>query len=161
MKKIIATFLISTSFLYPSSLFAQSSTANIPSFVPVTDNLLRNPPAQDWLMWRRTQNGWGYSPLNEINATNVNNLKMIWTRALTDGSQTGTPIAYNGVLYMPNPNDVIQALNAVTGDLIWEHRREIPESAREALGSLSSNNRNIAIWKNLIIDTIKETLMKY
>ena len=122
-------------------------------FPPVTDVVLRDPPAEDWLMWRRTLNGWGFSPLDQINRGNVANLRMVWTRALTDGSQTATPLAYNGVLYMPNPNDVIQALDAVTGDLIWEHRREIPEDASEYFGFLSSNNRNIAIWQNLIIDT--------
>jgi alcohol dehydrogenase (cytochrome c) len=115
--------------------------------------MLNNPPAEDWLMFRRTLNGWGYSPLTEIDKSNVADLRMVWTRALTDGSQTGTPLAYNGVLYMPNPNDVIQAIDAATGDLIWEHRREIPDDAAESLGYLSSNNRNIAIWRDLIIDT--------
>ena len=56
-------------------------------------------------------------------------------------------------MYMPNPNDVIQALDAKTGDLIWEHERESPESARRTAGLLGSNNRNIAIYGNLIIDT--------
>ncbi len=126
---------------------------DVDGFPLVTDVVLRDPPAEDWLMWRRTLNGWGFSPLDQINRGNVANLRMVWTRALTDGSQTGTPLAYAGVLYMPNPNDVIQALDAVTGDLIWEHRREIPEDASDYLGFLSSNNRNIAIWQNLIIDT--------
>ena len=55
---------------------------------------------------------------------------------------------------MPNPNDVIQALDAATGDLIWEHRRRIPEDAKDYVGGfLSQNNRNIAIYANLIIDT--------
>lgn len=137
--------------LTQAPILAQSIDAD--GFPPVTDVVLRDPPAEDWLMWRRTLNGWGFSPLDQINKGNVANLRMIWTRALTDGSQTGTPLAYNGVLYMPNPNDVIQALDAVTGDLIWEHRREIPEDASDYLGFLSSNNRNIAIWQNLIIDT--------
>ena len=44
---------------------------------------------------------------------------MVWTRGLTDGFQSGTPLAYGGVMYMPNPNDVIQALDAATGDLLW------------------------------------------
>jgi glucose dehydrogenase len=37
--------------------------------------MLRNPPASDWLMWRRTYNGWGYSPLDQINKDNVANLR--------------------------------------------------------------------------------------
>jgi alcohol dehydrogenase (cytochrome c) len=116
--------------------------------------MLQDPAPDDWLMWRRTLNGWGYSPLNQITRQNVDDLRMVWTRTLTTGSQTGTPLAYDGILYMPNPNDVIQALDGATGDLIWEHRRPIPEDAAEFVGGfLSSNNRNIAIYANLIIDT--------
>ena len=58
---------------------------------------------------------WGYSPLEQIDRENVGDLRMVWTRGLASGSQQGTPLAYDGVLYMPNPNDVIQAIDAVTG----------------------------------------------
>ena len=106
-------------------------------------------------MWRRTLDGWGYSPLDDINRNNVGELRLVWSRALTEGRQQGTPLAYDGVLYMPNPNDVIQAIDAVTGDLLWEHRREVPEDVGEyiTLVGLSQNNRNIAIYGDLIIDT--------
>ena len=40
-------------------------------YVPVTDAMLQKPDPADWLMWRRTLDGWGYSPLNQINRTNV------------------------------------------------------------------------------------------
>ena len=151
-KSFIPSLALSIVFaLFQSTLQAQPLEES--EFPAVTDAMLNNPPAEDWLMFRRTLNGWGYSPLTEIDKSNVADLRMVWTRALTDGSQTGTPLAYNGVLYMPNPNDVIQAIDAATGDLIWEHRREIPDDAAESLGYLSSNNRNIAIWRDLIIDT--------
>ena len=119
-------------------------------FVPVTDAMLQDPSPDDWLMWRRTLDGWGYSPLDQITRENVGELRMVWTRALTRGSQQGTPLAYDGVLYMPNPRDVIQAIDAVTGDLKWEHRREVPENGGRGL---SANNRNVAIYDTLIIDT--------
>ena len=125
---------------------AQSSA----DFVPVTDAMLQAPAPDDWLMWRRTRDGWGYSPLDQITRENVSGLRMVWTRALTRGSQQGTPLAYDGVLYMPNPRDVIQAIDAATGDLKWEHRREVPEGSG---GGLAANNRNVAIYDNLIIDT--------
>ena len=95
-------------------------------FVPVTDAMLQNPSPDDWLMWRRTLNGWGYSPLDQIDRENVGDLQMVWTRALAPGAQEGTPLAYGGTLYMPNPNEVVQAIDAVTGDLKWEYRRDIP-----------------------------------
>ena len=130
---------------------ALPSQAQVEDFMPVTDAMLQDPHPGDWLMWRRTLNGWGYSPLDQIDRANVGELRMVWTRALTDGFQSGTPLVYNRVLYMPNPRDVIQAIDAESGDLIWEHRREIPEDATP--GGVSSNNRNIAIYDDLIIDT--------
>ncbi len=128
------------------------------SFVPVTDAMLENPAPADWLMWRRTPNGWGYSPLDQINRANVSDLQLVWTRALAPGSQQGTPLAYGGTLYMPNPNDHLQALDAVTGDLQWEYRREIPDDAPQVLGGagLVSVNRNVAIYGQTIIDTAND-----
>ncbi len=123
-------------------------------FTPVTDAALQDPAPEDWLMWRRTLDGWGYSPLDQIDRDNVGELRMVWSRALTAGRQQGTPLVYGGVMYMPNPRDVIQALDAVTGDLLWEYRRDRPEDLTEyIITPLSEGNRNLAIHGNLIIDT--------
>ena len=122
------------------------------SFTPVTDAMLQDPDPADWPMWRRTLDGWGYSPLEQINRANVGALRMVWSRGLTEGAQQGTPLVYDGVMYMPNPRDVIQAIDAVTGDLIWEHRRDRPDDLEEFV-PISSANRNIAIYGDTIIDT--------
>ena len=133
---------------------ALPSHAQVENFTPVTDAMLQDPDPGDWLMWRRTLDSWGYSPLDQVDRDNVGELRMVWSRGLMEGYQSGTPLAYGGVMYMPNPNDVIQALDAVTGDLIWEHRREVPDDVADyVFGALSTNNRNIAIYDNLIIDT--------
>jgi len=122
-------------------------------FIPVTDAMLQNPAASDWLMWRRTLDSWGYSPLDQVNRDNVGELRMVWTRDLAVGTGEITPLAYNGVLYVPQASDVIQALDAVSGDLIWEYRRDIPEDLYEMVGGNARNNRNLAIFENLIINT--------
>ena len=124
-------------------------------FVPVTDVALRAPSPDDWLMWRRTLDGWGYSPLNQIHRGNVGQLRLVWSRALnTPGRQQGTPLVYDGVMYMPNPSDVIQAIDAVTGDLIWAYRRDLPDDVCEfMMAGVCTTNRNLAIYENLIIDT--------
>ena len=133
---------------------ARAQSADDGEFVPVTDAMLQAPAPEDWLMWRRTLDGWGYSPLDQINADNVGELRLAWSRGLHEGSQQGTPLAYGGVLYMPNPSDVIQAIDAATGDLLWEHRREVPENINEyLLGSLSEVNRSLAIYGRHILDT--------
>ena len=51
-------------------------------FQTVTDAVLQNPPPADWLMWRRTLDSWGYSPLKEIDTANVAQLRMVWARPL-------------------------------------------------------------------------------
>ena len=123
-------------------------------FTPVTDAMVQDPAPGDWLSWRRTLDGWGYSPLNEVNRDNVRQLRMVWSRALSAGSQQGTPVVYDGVLYMPNPRDVIQAIDGATGDLLWEYRRERPDDLDEYISPLLSEaKRNIAIYGNLIIST--------
>src|ERR1044072_6037627 len=57
---------------------AQEDPSGGREFVPVTDKMLQNPADGDWLMWRRTLNGWGYSPLKEIDKRNVAKLKQVW-----------------------------------------------------------------------------------
>ena len=94
---------------------------------------------------------WGYSPLDSITQENLGDLRMVWSRALMPGTQEGTPLAYGGVLYMPNPRDIIQAVDAVAGDLLWEYRRDVPDDLDDYLFAVATN-RNVAIYGNLIID---------
>ncbi len=125
-----------------------------PVLEPVTDAMLQDPNPDDWLMWRRTLDSWGYSPLDQIDRENVGTIRMEWSRALGPGLQQGTPLVHDGLMFFPNPRDVIQAIDAVTGDLVWEYRRERPDDLADYLiASLIDTNRNIAIFENLIIDT--------
>ncbi len=142
--------LLAASALLPGAARAQTATSG---FVPVTDAMLQDPAPGDWPMWRRTLDGWGYSPLDQIDRDNVGDIRMVWSRGLAEGSNQGTPLVYDGVMYMPNPGDVIQALDAVTGDLRWEYRRDHPDDLDDHVSGLSRTNRNIAIHDTFIIDT--------
>ena len=119
---------------------------------PVTDATLRTPAAGDWLMWRRTLNSWGYSPLDQINRDNVRQLAMVWSRPLAPGIQEGTPLVHDGVMFMPNPLDIVHAIDAATGDLIWEYRRALPDDIGKSV-PFPAINRNVAIYGSTIIDT--------
>ena len=132
------------------SVFGQTRPDTI---TPVTDLELQNPNPDDWLMWRRTLDSWGYSPLDQVNRENVGELRMVWTRDLEQRTGEITPLAYGGVLYVPQASDVIQALDAATGDFVWEYSRSIPQDLYTMVGGNARNNRNIAIYDNLIIDT--------
>src|SRR5436190_22480501 len=97
--------------------------AQVKDFHPVTEAMLRNPAPGDWLNWRRTDNAWGYSPLDQINRQNVNQLQLAWSWSMDDtGAQEAVPLVSDGIMYLPNPRGVIQALDAASGDLIWEYR---------------------------------------
>jgi len=120
---------------------------------PVTDAMLQNPDPNDWLMWRRTLNSWGFSPLDQIKRSNVKDVRMVWTRGLDAGTQEGTPLVHNGIMFIPNPGDHILAVDARTGDLIWEYKRKLPE------GSRGKTNRAIAMWGNTIINSSSDNFI--
>jgi alcohol dehydrogenase (cytochrome c) len=120
------------------------------NLTPVTDAMLRNPPPGDWLMWRRTYNAWGYSPLEQISKTNVKNLKLAWTWSLTNGATETTPIVHDGVLFIFNYADKVQALNAASGDLIWEYKRDLAAKLLETGGQFLGK-RNMAIYEDKLI----------
>ena len=127
-------------------------------FVPVTSPMLQEPDPADWLMWRRTLNSWGYSPLQQINRSNVGNLRMVWSRGMGPGVQEATPLVHNGVMYLPNPSDYIQAIDAATGDLKWEYKRQVPEDLGKFI-PVPSINRNLAIFADKIIDTSQDDFL--
>src|SRR5258707_4236054 len=143
-----------------AAALAQQRQAADPTktLTPVTDAMLRDPPAADWLMWRRTYNGYGYSPLEQINKGNVKDLQLAWSWSLTSGATETTPIVHDGVLFIFNYANKIQALNAATGDLIWEYKRDLPAKLIANTPNLSS--RNMAIYQdNLIAATSDANLI--
>jgi alcohol dehydrogenase (cytochrome c) len=133
---------------------AQQSPQPSPSprpFVPVTDEMLQKPDPANWLSWRRTTDSHAFSPLNQINRTNVSQLKQTWMRGVGTGTgnHEGTPLVYNGVMYIPNPGDFIMAVDAKTGDPLWEYKR----------GGRGGTNRNMAIWGTTLIDASSDNQM--
>ena len=115
--------------------------AQVPDFRPVTESMLRDPAPGDWLNWRRTDDAWGYSPLDQIDKDNVGQLQLAWSWAMDDtGAQEAAPLVYDGIMYLPNPRGVVQALDAATGDLIWEYRPGVasPEPRSGAPGGEQS-----------------------
>jgi len=119
----------------------QSVAGVIENYVPVTDEMLRNPPPGDWLMARRTYHGWSYSPLEEITRANVGGLRLAWMWAMSDqdGANQPMPLVHNGIIYLVGTGGVVQALNGTTGDLIWES--EVGPGEAVSIGSM----RNLAI----------------
>ncbi len=117
----------------------------VPDYKPVTDEELRNPKPEDWLMMRGNHQAWSYSALDQINRENVDELRLAWVWAMNDiASNQTSPLVHDGILYLFNPGNRIQAIKGDSGDLIWE----------QSLGGRAGTMRGMAIYEdNLIINT--------
>ena len=124
----------------------QFQPRRVEGFRPVTTAEINSPPDADWLNWRRTPDGHGHSPLKAINRSNVRQLGLSWSIAMHQGSNQGTPLVRDGVMFLTHPNNKIQAIDAATGDLIWEYQYNFPKGSR----LLGGPTRNIAIFENRI-----------
>jgi alcohol dehydrogenase (cytochrome c) len=161
---VIAAYIISSKGIAglqppsPSSPAAQApvqpSTAppplpalnrEVPSYTPITDAMLLNPDPNEWINWRRTLDGWGYSPLKQVTKENAHRLRLAWSWGLGVGNSQPTPLVHSGVMYVSSPVGAVQALDAETGEFIWEYRKTFEIQPR-ALASM----RNIAIYGDKI-----------
>jgi alcohol dehydrogenase (cytochrome c) len=108
----------------------------------VTSERLRKPEDGDWLMVRRTYDGWNYSPLSRITPANVTRLQPAWSFATgqTSGHQA-PPIVNDGVMYVATPGNQVLALDAATGTLLWRYRRPMPEDVIQ----LHRTSRGVAL----------------
>lgn len=107
---------------------------------PVTDAMLITPPEGEWLSWRRTYDGFGFSPLKKINRNNVNELRVAWSWALPNGPNEATPLVHDGVMFVHSFGDKVQALDAATGDLLWQYSRRLPKGVAPGV------KRNMSIY---------------
>jgi alcohol dehydrogenase (cytochrome c) len=114
---------------------------DVKNFTPVTDTMLKDPPPGDWLMVRRNYQAWSDTPLTQITPANVKELRLVWSWAMADGPGRNqpTPLVHNGIMYLLNVGHVVQALDARTGELIWEHN--VGPASTTAL-------RNMAVYGN-------------
>jgi PQQ-dependent dehydrogenase (methanol/ethanol family) len=112
--------------LWPHGSVAEQQPS-MKRFTPISDHIAQNPNPNDWLMWRRTYNSWGHSPLKQINKDNVRQLQLAWAWTHERGNQEAAPLVRDGVMYLSQSNNVVHALDATNGNLIWEYRHSLPK----------------------------------
>ena len=113
----------------------------VQNFAAVTDEMLRNPAPSDWLMLRHDYSATSYSPLDQITVDNVKTMKLAWMWPMREGgTNQPAPLVYNGTLYLANTGGIVQALDARTGKLIWEHRVGADVAPR-----------GLALYRNMLI----------
>ncbi len=110
-----------TSFWHTYAV-AQNNKPLLDRLTPVTETMLLKPPAEDWLSWRRTYDTYGFSPLDQINKENVSTLQEAWRMPLDIGSSTPTPLVHDGVMFLLATDDMLLAMDASTGELLWSYK---------------------------------------
>lgn len=125
------------------------SMRRVDPFRPVSTEELNRPDAADWLNWRRTPDGHGHSPLTKITRDNVSRLSMSWSMAMHEGSNQPTPLVRDGVMFLTHAHNKIQAIEAGTGELIWEYQYAFPPASK----MLGGPTRNIALWQDRLFLT--------
>ena len=123
------------------------ATAAPTDYAPVTDQRLVNPEPENWLMYRRTYDGWGYSPLEQVTPANAAALVPVWTfsTGVAEGHQA-PPIVNNGVMFVSTPQNQVLALDAKSGDLLWRYKRDLPED----LFQLHPTNRGVGLYEDKV-----------
>ena len=117
----------------------------VKSYTPLTDAMLKKPDPSDWAILRHDYSANDYSTLNQINASNVKDLQLQWVWSMADGTNQPSPLVHNGILFINNPANIVQALDAKTGELIWENR--IGENAT------GNSQRGIALYDDKVYIT--------
>jgi alcohol dehydrogenase (cytochrome c) len=118
------------------------------NYRPVTDEMLVHPDPADWLMIRGNYQAWSHSPLTQIETDNVRDLRLAWVWAMNEGTGANepSPLVHDGIIYLVNPDNIIQALDGATGELIWENRLRPPGHQGGGTGAM----RNLAIYGDKI-----------
>lgn len=114
---------------------------------------------QNWLTYGGTYNAWRYSPLDQINKTNIKKLVPVWTfqTGKVDGGFSCTPLVADGVMYITSPWNRVFALDAVTGKEIWHYYYATPKEFRLIYGPWS---RGVALGHGLVfMGTIDNSLV--
>ena len=122
-----------------------SQASPLDKLTPVTDTQLIHPPASDWLTWRRTYDDVGFSPLKQIDRANAGSLRLAWSWSLASGANETTPLVHDGVLFAFGYGDKAQAIDAATGDLLWQYSRQLPKDFQ------AGTKRNLAIYGDKLL----------
>ena len=128
----------------------QAGAQTLADYTPVTQTQIDSPDPAEWLSWRRTLDSWGYSPLDQINRETVGALRMVWAHPLPSGHQEGTAIMHDGTIFFSGPADTIEAIDARSGVLLWQYKRQLPEDIGTYL-PVYDTTRNVALYGNLVI----------
>lgn len=99
----------------------------------------------DWALHGRSVDGSRFSPLSNINSSNISKLGLAWSfKVDPDRGLQATPIVVDGIMYVTGPYSVVYALDAVTGRELWRYDPEVDRGITDR-GCCGPNNRGVAV----------------
>ena len=130
--------------------------AVLQNYQPVTAERLKNPESANWLMNRRTYDGWGYSPLDQITPANVGRLRPVWIFSSNDlKPHESAPLVNNGVMFVTSPSDQVIAIDVRSGNLLWRYKRSRPSGAVV----MNDTNRGVALYGDNVYFAAAEAVL--
>jgi alcohol dehydrogenase (cytochrome c) len=140
----------------PQQQPAVATSSVLQNYKPVTAERLKKPEDGDWLMVRRTYDGWGYSPLDQITTANVKRLQPVWllSTGVNNGHQA-PPFVNNGVMFVTTSFNQLIALDAKTGQEFWRYRSAYPEGARVS----KPVNRGVGLYGDKVFFGLGEAVL--
>ena len=147
MKKVLCVLGASAATYVIAVAAGQEMSPLLKNYRAVTASRLLKPDDGEWLMIRRTYDGWGYSPLEQINTRNVGGLKQVWTIETGEARvHESAPVVNGGVMFVTTPNNQVIALDAKTGAVLWRYKRPRTPTALVP----HDTNRGVALYGNKV-----------
>ncbi len=107
----------------------------------------------NWAAYGRTYSEQRFSPLDQINEANIGKLGLAWAMDLpNDRSLNGTPLVIDGIMYFPGSYNVVYAVEAATGKLLWKYDPKVIDTAGDRLRIMWDSSRGLAYWKGKVYD---------
>src|SRR5580658_4845053 len=125
----------------------------------VDDTLLKSgsKTGEEWVSYGVNWAEQRYSPLNQINASNIGRLGLAWTYDIPvatgnfQAHQEGTPLVFNGVLYSITPWSIVYAVDLHTGKELWRSDPEVNQQVWQSRICCGVVNRGIALYQGKVI----------
>ncbi|MEM1110363.1 MAG: PQQ-dependent dehydrogenase, methanol/ethanol family [Pseudomonadota bacterium] len=118
---------------------------------PVTQARLATPADGEWLAHGRDLAETRYSPLTSVSRATISRLGLAWHVDLPDtGGLQGTPLVADGVMYITGNWNVVTAIDAATGELLWRYDPQVPRARAKAL-CCGTVNRGLALWQDTVL----------
>lgn len=125
---------------------AAMGNRTIEKYSPVTEDTLTNPPKGEWVNWRQSRGASGYSPLSQVSGGNVGKLRLAWSLSIPGGPLEAAPLVHDGIMFVPTAGARIQAIDARTGDFLWDYRYRLPSGEWPS----PLPNRGIALFADMV-----------